>query len=119
MVPVCVWVAFNYFYVPVSSYGSYATHLPVCYIISYFRPVSTSLLLTVFLFLCRCVLVREAGIGEWTRKLTAGMGIWICVILGIRDFVCITCVHDLCILREGTCMLFVYDDGLEPNDVCL
>ena len=29
------------------------------------------------------------------------------------------CVYDLCILRMENVCMYVYDDGMKPNDVCL
>ena len=55
-------------------------------------------LLTIFIYIFRCVLLREACVGGWTRRLTVGMGIWMCAILGIREFVCI----------KPVCMTYVF-----------
>ena len=111
---------------------------PICQIpciSSYFRPVSTLSILTIFLYICRYVSVGVAGVGGQIKWLTATghmcwwQGLCLCIACVLLSHVYDHVVYDmwamgctmLCIwpmyLWVVGLMSWMYYDGLEPRVV--
>ena len=55
--------------------------------------------LTIFLYICKCILVREAGVGGWIRRLMAGRACGCMLAFWVIGF----CMYNLCVTYVYFC----------------